>query len=128
MKRAWWRQILNPSTLSMFPKLKGVSFFDFIKLEDGSMRDFTMFGSYNLDINSPFGNDGGILDGATLSAMQADLKGEYKNVIKWGNYLNQTEITTTPLKTTSTPKADSNGSSMTMIKRLPLLFVAIMMV
>ena len=35
IKQAWWRQFLNKQLLEKYPKLKGVSFFEFTKKEDG---------------------------------------------------------------------------------------------
>lgn len=36
VKQAWWRQFINKQLLQKYPKLKGVSFFEFTKREDGT--------------------------------------------------------------------------------------------
>ncbi|KAJ3307696.1 hypothetical protein HDU76_004437 [Blyttiomyces sp. JEL0837] len=45
IKQTWWRQYLNTTLLSKFPMLKAVSTFEFVKDEETTRRDFTMFGA-----------------------------------------------------------------------------------
>jgi hypothetical protein len=72
IKQGWWRQLLNTTFLQTHPKVKGISFFEFIKYEEESWRDFTTFGK-GTELNSPLGNDGGALDGETLEAFRNDV-------------------------------------------------------
>ncbi|KAJ3246420.1 hypothetical protein HDU78_007138 [Chytriomyces hyalinus] len=44
IKRAWWRSFLNQNFVDKFPMMKAISTFEFIKEEELTWRDFTMFG------------------------------------------------------------------------------------
>jgi hypothetical protein len=84
IKRTWWRQMLNVTFLERHPKIKGVAFFEFIKFEEDSWRDFTTLGKGTTK-TSVFGDDGGDKDGPTLAAFQDDLKNGMASLIRWGN-------------------------------------------
>ncbi|KAJ3412550.1 hypothetical protein HDV05_000584 [Chytridiales sp. JEL 0842] len=45
VKQAWWRQFMNVDFMSRFPNIKAVCFFEFIKSEELTERDFTNFGA-----------------------------------------------------------------------------------
>ena len=84
IKQGWWRQLINSTFLEQYPKIKGISTFEFIKYEETSWRDFTNMGK-GTETNSPVGNDGGALDGPTLAALQADLNGSLTDLVIWGS-------------------------------------------
>ncbi|KAJ3136563.1 hypothetical protein HK100_001546 [Physocladia obscura] len=44
IKQAWWTQFLNTEFLAKYPQMKAVSTFEFIKWEEATWRDFTVFG------------------------------------------------------------------------------------
>ncbi|KAI8897269.1 glycoside hydrolase superfamily, partial [Globomyces pollinis-pini] len=44
IKQAWWRQMINADFLAKFPKVRAIQFFEYIKPEETSFRDFTMMG------------------------------------------------------------------------------------
>jgi hypothetical protein len=83
-KQTWWRQIINSTFLELHPKVKGIAFFEFVKYEETSWRDFTMLGK-GTNISSVFGNDAGDMDGLVLDALKSDLRGDLGNLIKWGD-------------------------------------------
>lgn len=87
IKQAWWSQILNKNLLQSFPKIKAVSFFEFIKFEERSWRDFTTLGGYGT-ISSPLGNDGAAKDNLVLQAFQQDLRNGLSDLIIWANSTN----------------------------------------
>jgi hypothetical protein len=118
IKRAWWRQMINADFLRKYPKMKGVSFFEFIKFEERSWRDFTTLGAYGV-LTSPLGNDGAAKDQLVLQAFQQDLRNGMANLIIWANDTRPgikiiTDITTT---TSADQKLFSNpfGSIVTAI-------------
>lgn len=82
IKQAWWRQMLNSTFLESHPKIKGLAFFEFIKFEEDSWRDFTTLGK-GTEKTSIFGNDGGDMDGLTLKAFQDDLKNGVGDLLLW---------------------------------------------
>lgn len=59
-----------------------MSFFEFIKFEEESWRDFTNFGM-GTDIESVFGDDGGVLDAETLVALRDMMKGDAGDLVQW---------------------------------------------
>ncbi|KAJ3360338.1 hypothetical protein HDU91_004663 [Kappamyces sp. JEL0680] len=101
IKQAWWRQMLNQTFLTTFPKIKAISFFEFIKFEEESWRDFTSLGG-DAAVTSPIGKDGADADGATLAAFQADLKGGMDQLIQWSNQIKPAALP---------PPAAKSGSS-----------------
>ncbi|KAJ3300805.1 hypothetical protein HDV03_001970 [Kappamyces sp. JEL0829] len=101
IKQAWWRQMLNQTFLTTFPKIKAISFFEFIKFEEESWRDFTSLGG-DAAVTSPLGKDGADADGATLAAFQADLKGGMDQLIQWSNQIKPAALP---------PPAAKSGSS-----------------
>jgi hypothetical protein len=102
MKQNWWRQLLNATFLEKFPKIKGLSFFEFVKYEETSWRDFTILGK-GTEINSIFGNDAGDLNGPVLEAFRNDIRGDIGNLIKWGS----AKATTTTAAPAPTKSSDS---------------------
>ncbi|KAI8824315.1 glycoside hydrolase superfamily [Fimicolochytrium jonesii] len=44
IKQAWWRQIFNSTAFTLYPKLRGVCFFEFRKQEETTMREFRALG------------------------------------------------------------------------------------
>ena len=87
LKRTWWQQFLNQTFLSLYPKIKAIGTFEFIKHEETSWRDFTVMGDTGTGIHSPFGNDGGTQSGPVLAAFQQDLSAAISNNwIVLGNY------------------------------------------
>ncbi|KAJ3030254.1 UNVERIFIED_CONTAM: hypothetical protein HDU68_009651 [Siphonaria sp. JEL0065] len=45
IKQAWWRSFLNKGFLSKYPNIHAISTFEFVKDEELTWRDFTMFGA-----------------------------------------------------------------------------------
>ncbi|KAI8609847.1 glycoside hydrolase superfamily [Chytriomyces sp. MP71] len=45
IKMAWWKSFLNKDFIKLYPKIKAVCSFEFIKNEELTWRDFTTFGS-----------------------------------------------------------------------------------
>jgi hypothetical protein len=84
IKRAWYLQMLNSTFLSTYPKIKGISFFEFIKFEEATWRDFTVLGG-DVDVTSPLGNDGTAKDGLVLQAFQKDIANNLSGLIIWSN-------------------------------------------
>ncbi|KAJ3372565.1 hypothetical protein HDU91_003263 [Kappamyces sp. JEL0680] len=84
MKQAWWRQYLNKAFLQAFPKVKGVSLFEFTKREDYTIRDFRVLGKGQTFV-TPLGDDAEALDGLTLEAFRADVKGPLGDLIVWAD-------------------------------------------
>ena len=84
IKRVWWREFLNSTFLELYPKLKAVSTFEFIKFEEETWRDFTSMGDNGSGMNSPLGNDGGPRAGPVLEALKADMADPIINrQIRW---------------------------------------------
>jgi hypothetical protein len=86
IRQAWWKQMLNETFLAVLPKIKGFAFFEFIKHEEESWRDFTSLGNGG-SMQSDFGSDSD-MDGPTLSAFKQDLNGGIENMIRWANVSN----------------------------------------
>ena len=94
IKQGWWRQFINKDLLAKYPKLKGASFFEFIKREDGkicnfinfveTIRDFTNLGR-GYEYITPLKQDAGIPNNATLAAFQADIRGGLGDLILWAD-------------------------------------------
>jgi hypothetical protein len=84
IRQAWYLQMLNSTFLAKYPKIKGLAFFEFIKLEELSWRDFTTLGK-GTEMSSMFGVDGGDLDGATLATFKRDLNNGIDKMIRWAN-------------------------------------------
>jgi hypothetical protein len=45
VKQSWWRQFLTTDFISRYPNFKAACFFEFIKGEEETMRDFTNLGA-----------------------------------------------------------------------------------
>ncbi|KAJ3412639.1 hypothetical protein HDV05_000450 [Chytridiales sp. JEL 0842] len=45
VKQSWWRQFLNVDFMNRFPNIKAVCFFEFVKSEELTERDFTNLGA-----------------------------------------------------------------------------------
>ena len=111
IKQGWWRQLVNSTFLEQYPKIKGISTFEFIKYEETSWRDFTNMGPA-VDINSPVGNDGGALDGLVLAAFQADFTGPLENLVIWGKKESPSLSTPgTPLPAAASPSGPAQRNS-----------------
>lgn len=78
MKQPWWQQIFAFATNR--PKFKAVCSFEFIKSEEDTLRDFTMFGAPGPTFTAGFGADNAIV----ANAFTAD---SAKYNIKWASYL-----------------------------------------
>ncbi|KAI8609848.1 glycoside hydrolase superfamily, partial [Chytriomyces sp. MP71] len=78
VKQGWWRSFLNKDFVARFPQMKAVSTFEFIKSEELTWRDFTMFGAapntFPGDAAFPNGLTFVNEDNAVASAFAADLK------------------------------------------------------
>lgn len=83
IKQTWWRQMINSTFLSMYPKIKGIAFFEFVKFEETSWRDFASFGQGS-NVHTRFANDSGF-DDSTLRAFREDLDGPLGRLVIWGN-------------------------------------------
>jgi hypothetical protein len=70
-------------------------FFEFIKFEETTWRDFTTLGK-GTDEQSPFGKDGGDLDGGVLELFRNDMLSDRGSLILWGSPLNVTVINDQP--------------------------------
>ncbi|KAJ3066783.1 hypothetical protein HDU98_009935 [Podochytrium sp. JEL0797] len=44
IKQAWWKSFLNPTFLAKYPRFKAACTFEFVKSEELTWRDFTVFG------------------------------------------------------------------------------------
>jgi hypothetical protein len=82
IRRAWYSQMLNETFLQALPKIKGFAFFEFIKHEEGSFRDFTALGNGG-SMQSDYGSDTD-MDGPSLAAFKDDL-GTFDHLIQWAN-------------------------------------------
>ena len=98
MKRSWWRQIFNPDFLAQYPQVKAFSFFEFVKFEDVTWRDFTVLGSYG-NLGAPNTKWHALKQNIVLKAFQDDLKGDVGKTITWAK------------KTTSMRSGNKNGTS-----------------
>jgi hypothetical protein len=103
IKQTWWRQIFDAKFLAEQPKIKAISFFEFIKFEEDSWRDFTTFGG-DQHMVSPLGNDGTAQDQLVLAAFRKDLQDGMGDLIMWAN---KTEPKPTP---TDTPRVPQNNA------------------
>ncbi|TPX73569.1 mannan endo-1,4-beta-mannosidase [Chytriomyces confervae] len=45
IKQSWWQSFLNADFVKKYPQMKAVCFFEFIKEEELTLRDFTTFGA-----------------------------------------------------------------------------------
>ncbi|KAJ3259119.1 hypothetical protein HK103_003006 [Boothiomyces macroporosus] len=84
IKQAWWRQFFNSTFLELYPKFKSICFFEYIKYEETTWRDFTTLGQ-GTNIQSPFGNDGGAKDDLVLEAFKQDMSGPLGKKVVWAN-------------------------------------------
>ena len=78
----WWKQIAAAAVT--YPNFKGIMYFDYIKYEGGSWRDFTITGG-NPGVNSPIGNDGAAKDGPTVEAFRADINSGVLGNVMWAD-------------------------------------------
>jgi hypothetical protein len=85
------------------PKLKAVSFFEFIKFEENSWRDFTTFGG-DQHMVSPLGNDGTAQAQLVLAAFRKDLQDGIGNMVVWAN---KTEPKPAPVETPRAPQSSA---------------------
>ena len=76
--------MINADFLRKYTKIKAISFFEFIKFEEKSWRDFTTLGGYGV-LTSPLGNDGAARNTLVLQAFQQDLKDGMADLIIWAN-------------------------------------------
>lgn len=116
--------MLNATFLETFPKVKAISFFEFIKFEEHSWRDFTTMGGYG-NINSPLGNDGATLDSGVLAAFQADLRNGVGNLLQWANPT-QSQKTENTTVVNQTPSSNSGGFKSSAFQLLSLVLVSIL--
>jgi hypothetical protein len=105
IRRSWWRQFLDPAFLDRYPKLKGVSFFEFTKHEDSEFRNFGTFGMATNQTIPVFGGLAQEGDAFTVDALRDDLRGMYGRKIIWGDQSIGTNSTTNSTTTTSAPPA-----------------------
>jgi hypothetical protein len=66
VKQAWWRQFMSSEFLAKYPRIKAVCFFEFVKTEEETWRDFSNFGA------SPGGSEKEA--GEVAQAFVADMK------------------------------------------------------
>jgi len=101
IKQAWWQQFLNATFLAQYPQIKAVSTFEFIKSEEATWRDFTMFGpAPDPDPTSPdFKAD----DTAVVNAFSAQAGN--MSFLLWGNITGNATVTGTSTATASTKSA-----------------------
>ncbi|KAI8609846.1 hypothetical protein BC830DRAFT_799919 [Chytriomyces sp. MP71] len=78
IKQAWWKSFLNKDFTSKYPQMKAVSFFEFVKSEELTWRDFTTFGAAPNTFTSDASHPNGLTfvpeANAVASAFAADLK------------------------------------------------------
>jgi hypothetical protein len=79
MKQAWWNQIFNFARNN--PKFKAVCSFEFIKSEEDTWRDFTMFGAPGPKYQAGFGADNAVV----VRAFSQFVSG-LGSAIKWSTY------------------------------------------
>ncbi|KAJ3270017.1 hypothetical protein HDV01_000728 [Terramyces sp. JEL0728] len=87
IKQAWWKQFFNLTFLEQYPKFKSICFFEYIKYEETTWRDFTTLGQ-GTNIQSPFGNDGGAKDYMVLDAFKKDMAGPLGEKVVWAKDMN----------------------------------------
>ncbi|KAJ2988263.1 hypothetical protein HDV02_005671, partial [Globomyces sp. JEL0801] len=109
IKQAWWRQMINADFLAKFPKVRAIQFFEYIKPEETSFRDFTMMGPA-VKLDSPVGDDGGAKNGVQLMALQSDLRGDLNRLVIWANETTAIAGGTLPLPSPS-PAPGTGGKS-----------------
>jgi hypothetical protein len=112
IKQGWWRQFINSTFVETFPRIKGFTFFEFIKFEETTWRDFTSLGM-GTALNSPFGNDGGVKDGPVLKAFQDDMATDRGKLIIWGK-----EVAKPTTNVDPPPKSDSYAADMSILSFL----------
>ncbi|KAJ3110498.1 hypothetical protein HDU96_006523 [Phlyctochytrium bullatum] len=93
MKREWWTQIFDAA--GKFSQLKAVCAFEFIKSEEDTLRDFTMFGP-------PPANGFPVEDGEVVVALRADLDARAASFVQWASPKVFTTSTTTTTSSTTT--------------------------
>ena len=120
IKQAWWRQIINATFIQQFPRFHALTFFEFIKFEETTWRDFTSLGK-GTNLTSPFGNDGGDLDRSTLAAFQAEMAGDMGKLIKWGNIGN-------PKPKSGAPSRTSTNKSFAFDLGIPSIIIAVLFI
>lgn len=115
IKQAWWRQFLNSTLLATYPKIKFMNFFEFIKFEETTWRDFSSLGG-GTNITSPFGNDGSALDSSTLAALQSDLRSqEVDQLIQWGNKISAGSVNGNRAGSNSGSSSAAHGNHMILL-------------
>ncbi|KAJ2996258.1 hypothetical protein HDV02_006655 [Globomyces sp. JEL0801] len=111
IKQAWWRQMINATFLETFPKIKGMSLFEFIKYEENTWRDFTILGDTGTGIHSNYGNDGGPQDLVTLKTFQDDLKNGLGDLLLWSKTVNGSMANHKPSQANPNSKNDAVPTS-----------------
>jgi hypothetical protein len=110
IRQTWWRQFLDPAFLDKYPKIKGASFFEFVKHEDAEFRNFCSLGWATNQTVPVFGGIAGEGDVLTLEAFREDIRGIYGRKIIWGDQViggSKTDATST----SSPPAATSKKSA-----------------
>jgi hypothetical protein len=114
IKQEWWTQIF--SFASTHPKFKAVCSFEFIKAEEDTLRDFTMFGAPGPSYVAGFGVEDGVVVDAFSKFVNSNGNGGTSSVkVKWASALDSAgpSITTTSSATaTSTKTSDGYKSRM----------------
>ena len=85
IKENWWKQLFDPELVKNYPKIKAFCFFEFVKSEETTWRDFTNLGS-----GTPWPQNltsYGIKDqrNEVLTSLQEKLKSGYGDFVLWGN-------------------------------------------
>ncbi|KAJ3116296.1 hypothetical protein HDU96_009952 [Phlyctochytrium bullatum] len=94
IKQAFWRQYLNLDFLAKYPQIKAIGTFEFIKEEEDTFRDFTIFGTPPMNAT-----DGNERANRTLVKFLEDSK--QMSFVQWAN------------KTTLLPSSTSSISTAT---------------
>jgi hypothetical protein len=111
IRQAWWRQFLDPAFLAKYPKIKGASFFEFVKHEDSEFRNFCTLGQATNQTVPVFGGVAGDGDLPSVEAFKEDLRGVYGSSIIWGD-----QIIGAPTNTTTGPSTPSPAGPSTATK------------
>ncbi|KAJ3104011.1 hypothetical protein HDU96_009075 [Phlyctochytrium bullatum] len=110
IKQAFWRQYLNADFLRKYPQIKAIGTFEFIKEEEDTVRDFTIFGTPPM--NATDGNDQA---NRTAARFVADAR--QMAFVQWANRTTTTRTltTTTAAASTAASGAASNSVSVTAV-------------
>ncbi|KAJ3409401.1 hypothetical protein HDV05_004459 [Chytridiales sp. JEL 0842] len=101
MKQTWWRSFLNTEFLAKYPNFKAACFFEFVKGEEDTERDFSNFGA------PP---NGDVEEGKVVAAGFVEDAKEW-GFVEWGKERKATVSTATVATKTATATASVTPTS-----------------